>query len=507
MGWARAEVLGLGAAVVLTLLALLPVDPHGPFDARTGAPVAGATLEYPWTGVLVEPVAAVGHALAGAPDPRLAVYATLGWVMVGGGLLGWRYATRHGPLLPLAAVLGGALAGLIFLAYVGLYLLAPFPHWRLEAADPGTVVADLHTHTHASHDGLPAPRPGLELLAARGMDVVAVTEHKDPGGAFSAAGHNGDPNLPSVIPGVELNAPQGHVLGLGVEPGPTLPDRPRSQEEVAAFFTTVHERHGGAALALAWKLSPGAVNDLAEAGVKGFEIANLGHPDVPEDTRRAILEEARRRGLALVASSDWHGWSGTWRTWTLVHPGSGGTDNPPDRRVLEALRSPDPGRITPVVAGSLGPPSPARLLFAPFAEGVRYASGLSPGRVLGWWLWVGAALGAARALRARGLRPGPWLARGALLALGGALVAVAAPLALFPAQEAANPAFHRWVGGLATGAGVLVCLAALALPPGRQSLPARARQPAPVPATPEPAGLAGGHDRDMSGDGSPRPRP
>ncbi|OGO04464.1 MAG: hypothetical protein A2Y60_04190 [Chloroflexi bacterium RBG_13_54_9] len=83
-----------------------------------------------------------------------------------------------------------------------------------------TPTADLHLHTSAS-DGRLNPAELVELAAARGLKVIAITDHDSTAGidaAFEAA--KAFPSL-TVIPGVEINTdiPHGevHILGYFID--------------------------------------------------------------------------------------------------------------------------------------------------------------------------------------------------------------------------------------------------------------------------------------------------
>src|SRR5512143_391544 len=67
----------------ITLLALVPSFPKGPFDARTYTAVPGVHLEYPWSGVVMEPFLAPAHWIVGALVFRLGVLSFAVWI---GGL-------------------------------------------------------------------------------------------------------------------------------------------------------------------------------------------------------------------------------------------------------------------------------------------------------------------------------------------------------------------------------------------------------------------------------------
>ncbi|MHC4504957.1 MAG: hypothetical protein ACYTFI_16760 [Planctomycetota bacterium] len=71
----------LGALVVLTVLAALPFDPEGPFDARTYERAEGVHLEFPAVGALIEPLAAAGHVVTGAPAMPAVGISTVVWAM------------------------------------------------------------------------------------------------------------------------------------------------------------------------------------------------------------------------------------------------------------------------------------------------------------------------------------------------------------------------------------------------------------------------------------------
>ncbi len=446
-------VAAFAALVLLTILAALPFAPEGPFDARTYERAEGVRLEFPAWGALIEPLAAVGHAVAGAPDLRVAGFSTLAWAFFLGGavtlVLGLR---RRSAAVGLRALGGAAAAGGVFLLYVGFVMLLPMSGWRLVADDPELVLADLHTHTFRSHDGVASARENLERHRAWGCDVVALTEHGDeqspvPRSSIEAARLAlEDDSLPGVIPGVEFRDSEGRfLLRLGpFPPGGELAPR--------------------VVLALAWRLDEGDVRRLAAFDIDGFEIANSGHPDVPEDVRRAILEEAEERGLVLVASSDYHGWGGFSRTWTAVRvPGVSRASAGKAAAVLAALKGRRAKDVLPVVAGYLGPPSAARAVFAPFVEAVRYAMELSPLRVVMWWVWAGIICAAAGGLRRVGLRPGRCLLSLVLLVLGGGLVYEGAQLLGAWAAGATSTGHPARVGAYGMGLGIAALLVAIAL--------------------------------------------
>ncbi|MGM0477316.1 MAG: hypothetical protein ACQERR_09060, partial [Pseudomonadota bacterium] len=214
------------------------------------------------------------------------------------------------------------------------------------------------------------------------------------------------------------------LLGIGMREGVPHAEDHRGDDGFARrFIEAVHEDHGGAVIALAWRLTPEEVREYAEFGVDGFEIANMGHPDVPLAVRDTLLSMQVAHGSALVASSDWHGWGGFNRTWTLIRlPGVAEMDDEArEAAIIDTLRERGTERLVPVVAGELGPPPTWRLLLAPVVETIRYAGELSLERVMAWWFWfVVFALLAAR-LKRRGREVGQLFAAGGLLVMAGVI--------------------------------------------------------------------------------------
>lgn len=409
----RLRAIALTLLLILTAAALLPWDPLGPFDARDYSPLPGVALEYPaWAGVL-EPLVAPGHYLVGAPDFRLAFGATALWLALAALIWGWwqggvwwRRALRMS-IAPLAAVW-------CLTAYVLFVSHVHFPGWRLAVDDPDLLVADLQSHTLGSHDGLVRAPVNLAWHAARGYTVTAITEHADPAGSFHArAVAARDFPAMALIPGVEVGSEYGgFLLGLGLREGVAMPDFWADRSDYARrFVAAVRNDHGGAVISMAWRLDAAAIHALADAGVDGFEIVNNGHPDVPHEVRAAMLELERAGKVVLVSSTDWHGWGGFTRTWTLVRvPGAAQlTAEQRAAAVVDILRARKGEAITPVVAGYLGPPSTLRVVFTPVVETLRYAAELSWPRVAGWWLWGMLLIAAAAPLARRGLRLTPLL--------------------------------------------------------------------------------------------------
>ena len=94
---------------------------------------------------------------------------------------------------------------------------------------------DLHVHTAGSPDAHTKIENLPEIMRARGLDGLAITEHNkfDP------------PNLPDVliVPGVEISSRDGHILALGVKEN--IPSRLSADETI----TRIHDQGGVAIIA------------------------------------------------------------------------------------------------------------------------------------------------------------------------------------------------------------------------------------------------------------------
>ncbi len=462
-------ILALGLAI-LTALSCLPYAPQGPFDARDYTRVAGMRLElHPWE-ALFEPLAAPFLILAGAPDFRIACIAMLIWVFLCAAAWGMfaEFRAQRGRK-PFAIVLKGirmALASSLTLALlIFLFVAARIPGWRLVVEDPNLIVADLHSHTTKSHDGLASLQTNLEWHASCGYNVVALTEHDELfAHEIQVNADSALDRLPGFISGVEAHTGlRAIVLGICNCKAPPFQLKMGLDEwpDRTAWFTgKIHEECGGAVIVVTLKrLRTGDIARLADDGVDGFEIVNSGHPDLPPAVRQELLDECRSRGLVLVASTDWHGWTGMAKTWTVIKAPGASALSPSQRAnlTIRKLRGHDSADVIPVVAGYLGEPSPVRAIFSPIAESVRYAQELSASRVISWWIWVGAVFVLWAFLRRIGARPGGIL----LSALAGAtgLGLIFAALSLIRQGTHSATAFQLRIGlvSAAIGAAAVGC--------------------------------------------------
>lgn len=416
-----------GVLGFVTLFALLPWQPQGPFDARDWSLIEGVTVTMPWWQMVIEPFSAFGQILTGAPNFRLTALSLALWTVV----LSWFWIFLRSTQLSWwrRGLWASAVALFAFWCVPALILFFShmhFPGWQLEVEDPQWLAADLQSHTLGSHDALSRAEYNLHWHRVRGYDVVAITEHDDPAGSFYAQQLPKQEGDPLVIPSVEMvNEFGSFLLGLGLKEGEPLLHGNRSDNEYSPRFAqNINNDHQGALIAMAWLLAAEDVEKLADAGVHAFELINAGHPDIPDSVRNEMLRLEQEGRIRLVSSTDWHGWGGYSRTWTLLRlPGSEKMSRPELlEQTIVVLRQGGHHDVIPVAAGYQGEVSTLRVIFSPLVEFARYAAELSPSRLLGWWLWGLLVWLLAQRLRARGIAPGQTLWATTLLVVAAVLI-------------------------------------------------------------------------------------
>ena len=411
-----------------------------PVDARTSQPLAeaGVALDLPWFAVAIEPFTAIASIIVGAPDYRIAAISLSGWLFAVTWLAAY-LASRHqlGAPTYLRAFrsCGAALVATLTLAlYLSFMILIPLPSWSLIADNPEMIVADLHSHTLASHDGIASTEANLAYHRARGYNVAAITNHFSQAlRSMAPLPARDDQSPPEIINGVEIGVDnfgkrKAFFLILGVPPNTDLPyhlfthrERQTLESQIKQFIASIHDAHG-AVLALSYRLDPEDIERFAEAGVDGFEVANFGHPDMTTEVRGALINVQASHGVSLVANSDWHGWGGFARTWTVLKPAVTAASDRRSQRVIDVLRQRSPEQVIPVVTQYMGRPSALRGILAPLFETIRYARELSPLRLMSWWLWVFILFGIAAYLSKHGYRPTRCFMGATLVLLGSGLL-------------------------------------------------------------------------------------
>jgi len=409
----------------ITLFALLPWQPQGPFDARDWSLIEGLSLTMPWWVIFIEPFAAFGQIIAGSADFRLTALAFAFW----SGVSSWCLVFfRHGVVW--RRFVSASMVSLFVMwcvcTLILLFSFVHFPGWQLQNDDVQWLAADLQTHTIGSHDGFVRVDENLRWHEQRGYDVISVTEHNDPQGSFYAKklAHSTDRLV--VISGIEVaNEFNGFLLGLGLNSKLPVKVWQRGEKKFSRRFSQeISQQHGGAVISLAWRLSPEDVETLVNDGVHAFEIMNAGHPNIPDSVRNEMLRMEREGRIRLVSSSDWHGWSGASRTWTLFRVPDAEKMSHQERAeaIVKLLREGSSSDVIPIVAGYQGDVSLLHTVFSPLVETARYAAELSPLRLLSWWLWAIVIGLLAHGFKAYQLAPLPAFTSIGLLSVGAVLL-------------------------------------------------------------------------------------
>ena len=185
---------------------------------------------------------------------------------------------------------------------------------------------DLHVHSHHSPDSSLSVEAIVTLLAARGLNGFALTDHNSTAGHAELAEWQAKAPELILVPGVEVSTLEGHLLLYGVR------EAPPAGRPVAEIVEWAHVRGAIPVLAHPFRISHGVGRAVAEgAAVPAVETVN-GHNSPRANRRAAAVAQARK--LGSTGGSDVHELSDLGRAYTEFPEGTSTVDG-----VLEALRT------------------------------------------------------------------------------------------------------------------------------------------------------------------------
>ncbi|MFA4982694.1 MAG: PHP domain-containing protein [Candidatus Micrarchaeia archaeon] len=163
--------------------------------------------------------------------------------------------------------------------------------------------ADLHIHTHFSKDSLSEPRAILRAAVNRGLSAVAITDHNEIKGAFSAAHIAREEEIPlQVIIGEEVMCDEGdllvYFLKRKISPGPlgqVLKEVKRQGAVCCAAHPYDFGRHA---------IDLSKVPEKSLGAIGAIEVFNARVPQKSMNGR--ALSFAIAHGKAELAGSDAH---------------------------------------------------------------------------------------------------------------------------------------------------------------------------------------------------------
>ena len=398
-------------AFAVFLVAALAVPVVSPVvSVVTGRPVPGVTLVHPIAYLLLAPICGVLDALTALSVSQHIAFLvlTLSLFVLWRLFRLWRPRRRRGFLLTGLVELG--VAALFLTTLVGIYaigVLVPRPMAQLHVDDPDVVVIDFHSHTLSSHDGRKSFTAERNRAWHRGggFDVAYITDHDSIRAALEAEKRNprraGDGTV--LLAGREVVYRDIHVTTIG-----TFDPRTRTSTSepcgpwpvvvgtIPANLSHVPVAecpdHGGGLSAI----------ELLDGAPKGLEEG---------DRQRArILAIADSLDLAVVASSDNHGWGSTAVGWSLMRI-PGWRDMTPGQlndAIVRTIRT--EGRHAVDVVALRRPPETRIGLWAslgPLLLPQSFVSRLSRAERMAWLAWIALALwlSARRSRRRRETAP------------------------------------------------------------------------------------------------------
>jgi predicted metal-dependent phosphoesterase TrpH len=154
---------------------------------------------------------------------------------------------------------------------------------------------DLHVHTHYSHDSVIKPKELVSYARKRGLDAVAITDHGRFDGALKIAKQTDF----FIIPGIEIQCLNGHVLGLNLK-------EPIAQKLTTDEAVELIHKAGGIAIAChPVAFFKGKLRDYANSKFDAVEVINASaFPFNYSVTNSKRI--ASELGIAGVGGSDAH---------------------------------------------------------------------------------------------------------------------------------------------------------------------------------------------------------
>ena len=159
-------------------------------------------------------------------------------------------------------------------------------------------ILDLHVHSAASYDGRMQPAEIVEAARRAGLSGVAICDHDtvpDLTGVQIPEGF-------LLIPGIEISADPGHILGLFLDMPPEIRDR-----SAEAVIDAIHAAGGIAVLAHPFQRTrnEAQLTPLSDR-LDGVEVFNGRAARKNRDANELARAFAEKHGLAPFAGSDAH---------------------------------------------------------------------------------------------------------------------------------------------------------------------------------------------------------
>ncbi|MDD3725768.1 MAG: hypothetical protein PHI44_01020, partial [Candidatus Ratteibacteria bacterium] len=238
-------------------------------------------------------------------------------------------------------IVRGIAVAFIFISILVIYgIFLPVQRYELVPKSSNEVLLDLHSHTIYSHDGLVTPAYSIKWHKNYGFRCWAITEHKNTGTATSLQKSIILRNrLPfSVIPAQEIGFKGVHLNLLGIEKDID----PKKFDSVKEIINTVHSNGGAVIVPHIWAEKKGKVSldELADAGVDGFEIAGISSVPLSREKQKEIIEFCNDKKRVMVGGTNWHGWNNLCTVWTSfrIENWNELTIEEREKLVIEALR-------------------------------------------------------------------------------------------------------------------------------------------------------------------------
>ncbi|MDQ6953012.1 MAG: hypothetical protein Q9M15_05735 [Mariprofundaceae bacterium] len=375
--------------------------PFHPINAINNQAIENIYLSLSWWRALIEPMTAPLHILATLPDIRMGTLSIALWSLLIAIIYMLQHFKQNHNIQETISMWGTLLYAALL--YSTFFLLVPLPNWMLIKTDKNLIITDLHSHSLLSHDGVVTLKDNLSIHQQRGFDLVALTNHPNTFKARITYQQKTN-DLSEAISGMEIPVYYGghfYLSVFGINHQIKLPDglawsqghkKPLSPKNlpdhlwsVKKLIRVIHQ-HGGVLAVVALHLDVKEVQGLARAGVDAFEIVNFGHHPLSDDVRQAMLQAQKDYGVALIASNDWHGWTGILNTWTIIQVDPALHNQSLKKQVIDTIKQ-HGNQVIPVTVYPMHTMSNTEILFAPFIAFYQYAKTISLPQLLSLWAY------------------------------------------------------------------------------------------------------------------------